>query len=139
MSTPGKVIGLVVLLVVGLIMFPLIQDSVDSIDVGSSVELFTATEDAATEETFTVANTPIITGTMVVQVNGVAVTPDSINLATGLVTLADADSDVGDSIRAAYDWERTLPSGAATILPMVPIFFILFLLGIAALGLRKVF
>lgn len=134
----GKIITIVVALVVALICFPIISGAVDDIGTPPVSENFTAVNNASVVEPCTLTYTPIA--------SSVAVAVNSVDLVAGdwttvgkIVTLDAATSTTGDDIAIDYTYTKTLGTGMATILPLIPVLFLLFILGIVALGLKKLF
>jgi hypothetical protein len=79
-------------------------------EVNDNVDAFVAVEDATTEEEVQLTRFPVVADSETVEVNEVALDTEDYTLvnATGVLTLDDDASDVGDDIVVFYEYERDL-------------------------------
>lgn len=134
-----NIIFVVIALVVGMLMTPLIMDAVEDVKYHyDEAETHVAVEILATAEVITLAESPE-TDSTTVWVNAVQLAGTSFTVAANTLTVHATFSETGDIIQVEYDYERDLPTGVSTILPMIPVFYVLFLLGIAAMGIKRLF
>jgi hypothetical protein len=104
------VIGVVVVLFVLAYLAAPALGALQGAETNTQQDTFIAVEDDTDPEIVQLSRFPVHTGTDVVTVNATPVASPSYDLvnATGVLTLDDSVSDVGDTIVVTYDYTRNL-------------------------------
>lgn len=110
-------------IVIGVSMLPTITGSIQSAEISTSEETFTATEDDTTEETFSLDNE--IEEVNYVEVEGEEISEDDYTVSNSDVTL-DADaSTTDDEVIISYDFEDELEGAVGSLVDLLPLLFVI--------------
>lgn len=131
----NKIIGMSILLLLAAAFLPTAIGNWEAADTGDTIEDFTAVNPATATEDYQLTFFPVNSATVSVDSGAGFVVQTSpgdytINLTTGLISTATDTTDVGDTLRAAYNYDRDfgLASGIWPIIPLLVIAGIAFLL-----------
>lgn len=119
-----KLFAAMLIMVIGIVLIPVVQNSVDSYDSLSTDETFTAASNSSTAEDFTIAETP--TSVDAVTVNGTALTLTTDYTVSGsTISLLAASSDTGDTVVVQYTYDYDMPTGIDNLVDVVLIMFVI--------------
>jgi hypothetical protein len=132
----NKLIGFLVVALLAAIMIPVAITQLGEGRQPSIVDTHTAVENVSTPEVIQLENFPVVTDSESITVNATPIAKPAeytIVDATGVVTIAAASSDVGDTIITNYNWQQ-LTGSIDTIWVLLPI---LMIVGVLFVFLRR--
>ena len=129
-----KLFGALLIMLIGVMLIPVVQNSIETYDIIGTSETFVATQDVATAEVVTVTETP--TSISSVTVNGTAlILTTEYTVVAKVFTLAVDASIADDVVVVNYDYETDMGSG---IDGLVNVIMIMFVIGVVAGGVAYI-
>lgn len=123
-----KLFSALILIVLGVMLIPVVANSVENYDIIAVDETFTAVEDDTTVETFTVENT--IEEVQSVSVNGTELVLTTDYTVSGKVfSFAVDSSTTDDEVVIAYTYQTDMGTGIDGIMSVVLILFVVGIVG----------
>lgn len=117
----NALIGVMLAIVVGITMLPTVTDTVENIETRVESENFTAEEDDAQAETFTLKNEPKeITK---VEVEGEEISDSDYTVSGDEVELDDTASNTDDEVVITYEYETEIDGTVLTLIDLLPLLF----------------
>lgn len=130
----NALIGVLLAIVVGVTMLPTVTDTVENIETRVVSESFTAEDDDATAETFTLDNEP--TEVTKVEVEGEEISDDEYTVSGSDVELDDTASDTDDEVIITYEYETEMDSTVLTLIDLLPLLFVIIIVAGAVAYIR---
>lgn len=130
----NTLIGVLLAIVVGVTMLPTVTDTVENIETRVVSESFTAEDDDATAETFTLDNEP--TEVTKVEVEGEEISDDEYTVSGSDVELDDTASDTDDEVIITYEYETEMDSTVLTLIDLLPLLFVIIIVAGAVAYIR---
>ena len=118
-----KLISLLIAIVIGLALLPAILTSADTYDIATSTESFTATQDVATAEVLTTAETIIDVTSITVDGTALDLETDLTSATGTTVTLAVDASVADDVIVVSYTYDLEVGTAIDSLVNLLPLLF----------------
>lgn len=133
-GTVNGLIAVLLAIVLGVSMLPIIGDAVNNYDIRETTETFTAEEDDATEETFTLENEP--EEVLTVEVEGEELDSEEYTVEGSDVTLDDTASTTDDEVVITYEYQYDAGTAVDSMVNLLPVIFVVILIAGAVAYIR---